>query len=192
MSLAAKAWAAAAVPETLGKRAGAGIGAARKRESGILSAPTHRQRRSPNPLASVGVSWRELSPGHVCRGFFHWNADVAPLYRRKPATKGGKAVGAAADASLLPYVHSVSLCAPRSGFLAPAPPFRPGLFFGGSQSARPRRGAADRCEHRQAAGAATRAAADKRGVTRLQPHSHDVRAMSACVPTADVSLQRGR
>jgi hypothetical protein len=34
-----------------------------------------------------------------------------------------------------------------------------------------------------------RAAADKRGVTRLQPRIRDVRAMSACVPTADVSLQ---
>jgi hypothetical protein len=27
---------------------------------------------------------------------------------------------------------------------------------------------------------------------RLQPHIHDVRAMSACAPTADISLQRGR
>jgi hypothetical protein len=44
----------------------------------------------------------------------------------------------------------------------------------------------------QAAGAAARAAADKRGVTRLQPHIHDARAMSACAPTADVSLERGR
>ena len=33
---------------------------------------------------------------------------------------------------------------------------------------------------------------DKLGVTRLQPHIHDVRAMSVCAPTADVSLQRGR
>ncbi|MGB6558618.1 MAG: hypothetical protein WBE96_14595, partial [Pseudolabrys sp.] len=36
-----------------------------------------------------------------------------------------------------------------------------------------------------------RAAADKRGVTRVQPRIHDVRVMSACAPTADVSLQRG-
>ena len=36
------------------------------------------------------------------------------------------------------------------------------------------------------------AAAGKLGVTRLQPYIHDVRAMSACAPTADVSLQRGR
>jgi hypothetical protein len=28
-------------------------------------------------------------------------------------------------------------------------------------------------------------------MTRLQGHIHDVRAMSACVPTADVSLHRG-
>ena len=35
------------------------------------------------------------------------------------------------------------------------------------------------------------ATAGKRGVTRLQPHTHDVRAMSACTPTADVSLRRG-
>ena len=83
----------------------------------------------------IRVCWcRAGSPPPVSaqssgRGFFHWNAGAAPLCCRKPATKGGKAVGAAADASLIPYVHSVSLCAPRSGFLAPAPPFRPGLFF---------------------------------------------------------------
>ena len=34
-------------------------------------------------------------------------------------------------------------------------------------------------------------AAVKRGMTRLRRHTHDVRAMSACVPTADVSLHRG-
>ena len=34
-------------------------------------------------------------------------------------------------------------------------------------------------------------AAAKRGVTRLRRHTHDVRAMSACVPTADISLNRG-
>jgi hypothetical protein len=32
----------------------------------------------------------------------------------------------------------------------------------------------------------------KRGVTRLRRHIHDVRAMSACAPTEDVSLQGGR
>jgi hypothetical protein len=35
---------------------------------------------------------------------------------------------------------------------------------------------------------AARFAAVKRGVTRLRQLIHDVRAMSACVPTADVSL----
>ena len=59
-------------------------------------------------------------------GLFHWNADVVPLYCRKPATKGRRLLCAAADASLLPYVHSVSLCAPQSGFLAR---LLPGLFL---------------------------------------------------------------
>jgi hypothetical protein len=86
----------------------------------ILSASMHRQRRSPKPLASVGVSWRELSPGHVCRGFFHWNAGVAPLCRRKPAMKGRRLLCAASSL--------------RSGFLAPALPSWPGLFFGGGAS----------------------------------------------------------
>jgi K+/H+ antiporter YhaU regulatory subunit KhtT len=36
-----------------------------------------------------------------------------------------------------------------------------------------------------------RFAAVKRGVTTLRRHTPDVRAMSACAPTADVSLQRG-
>jgi hypothetical protein len=31
-------------------------------------------------------------------------------------------------------------------------------------------------------------ASPRRSVTRLQRHTHDVRAMSACAPTADVSL----
>jgi hypothetical protein len=53
---------------------------------------------------------------------------VVPLYCRKPATKGRRLLCAAADASLLPYVHSVSLCAPQSGFLAPAR-LLPGLFL---------------------------------------------------------------
>jgi K+/H+ antiporter YhaU regulatory subunit KhtT len=39
--------------------------------------------------------------------------------------------------------------------------------------------------------AAARFSAVKRGVTRLRRHTHNVRAMSACAPTADVSLQRG-
>ena len=39
--------------------------------------------------------------------------------------------------------------------------------------------------------AAARFAAVKRGVTRSRRHTYDVRAMSACVPTADVSLHRG-
>jgi hypothetical protein len=49
--------------------------------------------------------------------FFHWNACVVPLCRRKPATKGRRLLCAASSL--------------RSGFLAPAPPSWPGLFFGG-------------------------------------------------------------
>jgi hypothetical protein len=41
---------------------------------------------------------------------------------------------------------------------------------------------AHRRQHRQAAGTAAGFAAVKRGVTRLRRHTHDVRAMSACVP----------
>ena len=48
----------------------------------------------------------ELSPGHVCRGFFHWNADVVPLCCRKPATKGRRLLCAATDASSLPSTAS--------------------------------------------------------------------------------------
>jgi hypothetical protein len=57
---------------------------------------------------------------------------VVPLYCRKPATKGRRLLCAAADASLLPYVHSVSPCAPQSGFLAPAR-LLPGLFLAAAQ-----------------------------------------------------------
>ena len=60
-------------------------------------------------------------------GLFHRNAGVVPLCCRKPATKRARLLCAAADASSLPYGHGVS---PRSGFLAPAPPFCRGCFFG--------------------------------------------------------------
>ena len=67
----------------------------------ILSAPTPSQRHS-----SLGQRRRltveELSPGHVCRGFFHCNADVVPLCCRKAATKGRRVLCAATDASSLP------------------------------------------------------------------------------------------
>jgi hypothetical protein len=60
-------------------------------------------------------------------GLFHRNAGVVPLCCRKPATKRARLLCAAADTSSLPYGHGVS---PRSGFLAPAPPFCRGCFFG--------------------------------------------------------------
>ena len=65
----------------------------------------------------------------TCRlaGLFHRNAGVVPLCCRKPATKRARLLCAAADTSSLPYGHGVS---PRSGFLAPAPPFCRGCFFG--------------------------------------------------------------
>ena len=53
---------------------------------------------------------------------------MVPLCCQKSATKGRRLLCAAADASLLPYVQSVSLCAPQSGFLAPAR-LLPGLFL---------------------------------------------------------------
>ena len=91
--------------------------------------------RGSTAAASGGQCGKEvLGPGFTvgaffCRArFFHWNAGAAPLCRRKPATKGRRLLCAAADASLLPYVHSVSLCAPQSGFLAPAR-LLPGLFL---------------------------------------------------------------
>jgi hypothetical protein len=76
---------------------------ARKRESAILPAPTLSQRHS-----SLGQRRRltveELSPGHVCRGFFHCNADMVLLCCRKAATKRARLLCAAADASSL-LVH---------------------------------------------------------------------------------------
>ena len=60
-------------------------------------------------------------------GLFHRNAGVVPLCCRKPATKRARLLCAAADTSSLPYGRGVS---PRSGFLAPAPPFCRGCFFG--------------------------------------------------------------
>ena len=41
-------------------------------------------------------------------GLFHCNAGVAPLCRRKAATKRARLLCAAADASSLPYGHGVS------------------------------------------------------------------------------------
>jgi hypothetical protein len=52
-----------------------------------------------------------------------WCRSIAASLPRR-----GRLLCAAADASLLPYVHSVSLCAPQSGFLAPAR-LLPGLFL---------------------------------------------------------------
>jgi hypothetical protein len=128
MSLAAKAWAAAAVPETLGKRAGAGIGAARKRESDILSAPTHRQRRSPNPLASVGGFMARTQPRTRLPGLFFTRM---PVWCRSVAGSPSRR-GLGCCVPLLTHLPSYgvrSVSPFRSGFLAPAPPSWPGLFF---------------------------------------------------------------
>jgi len=60
-------------------------------------------------------------------------------------------------------------------------------------ASRKRRGPSHDGELRQAAGTAARAAAEKRGVTRLPPsHFTKVRAMSAYRPTPEVSLYRGK
>jgi hypothetical protein len=91
--------------------------------------------RGSTAAASGGQCGKEvLGPGFTvgaffCRArFFHWNAGAAPLCRRKPATKGRRLLCAAADASLLPYVHSVSLRAPQGGFPSPGSALA-GAFF---------------------------------------------------------------
>jgi hypothetical protein len=53
----------------------------------------------------------------------------------------------------------------------------------------PRRVPAHRRQHRQAAGAVARAAADKRGVTRLQPHISRQSAQFGLDPSPEVSPQ---
>jgi hypothetical protein len=65
--------------------------------------------------------------GLFCRArLFHWKADVVPLCCRILPRRG---VGCCVPllTHLPSYVHSVSLG--QSGFLAPAPPSRPGLFL---------------------------------------------------------------
>jgi hypothetical protein len=75
--------------------------AARKRESGY-SVCADALSAAFLPWAASAVDGRRTQPGHVCRGFFHCNADVVPLCCRKAATKGRRVLCAATDASSLP------------------------------------------------------------------------------------------